>query len=177
MPDLKSIVDKETNRTSQEDKGKVFLYKEGSFLRAYEWSAWLCCRFISDFKVTHKMVKSLNQSVAYIGFPVTSLEKFMPEGSMPDLTNLSEPYFSLPAQMIEKDLEMRDFEEWKSCTPVSEVKKKEDGKPLAVESNQSSGGLFSLAKRIAEYPVESKSPIECMLFLLELKKQVVSIIL
>ncbi|MCQ2225102.1 MAG: hypothetical protein MJZ14_05175 [Paludibacteraceae bacterium] len=50
MPDLKSIVEKEKNRNSQEDKGKVFLYKEGSFLRAYEWSAWLCCRFVSDFK-------------------------------------------------------------------------------------------------------------------------------
>lgn len=176
MPDLKTIVEKEKIRTNIDDKRKVFLYKEGSFLRAYEWSAWLCSRYISEFKVTHKMVKSLNQSVAYIGFPVTSLEKFMPEGSVSDMTVLSEPWFSLPHQMVDSGLDLDAFEKWKNSFPVSEAKKKEEDKPTFSESNAPSGGLFSMAKRIVEYPVESKSPLECMYFLIELRKQVMTML-
>ena len=26
------------------------LHREGTFLRAYDWSAWLCCRYLYDFK-------------------------------------------------------------------------------------------------------------------------------
>lgn len=55
--------------------GDVHLHKEGSFLRAYDWSAWLCCRYLHDFKVTKRQFKGIEAPVAYIGFPETSLVK------------------------------------------------------------------------------------------------------
>ncbi|MBQ0047827.1 MAG: hypothetical protein KBT33_10065 [Prevotellaceae bacterium] len=38
-------------------------------------------RFIKDFKVTHKKMKGVEDSVAYFGFPATSLEKYTPENA------------------------------------------------------------------------------------------------
>ena len=58
----------------------IHLWHEGSFLRAYEWSAWLLCRFVHEFKVTHRRMKGMEQSVVLIGFPVTSLPKWQVEG-------------------------------------------------------------------------------------------------
>lgn len=80
MAQIKDIIDIENSRTDDEQKTIVYLFKEGSFLRAYEWSAWMICRFIHEFKVTHKMIKSLDRSVAFVGFPQTSLSKYTPEG-------------------------------------------------------------------------------------------------
>ena len=35
---------------------KVYFYKEGMFLKAYEHSAFLVCRYIHDFKVSRRRV-------------------------------------------------------------------------------------------------------------------------
>ena len=66
----KETTDRENNRVAT-DRGKVHLWKEGTFLRAYEWSAWLCCRYLHDFKVTKRAFKGIDEPVAYIGFPDT----------------------------------------------------------------------------------------------------------
>lgn len=41
MPQLKEIFEKESQRGSLEQCLVVHLFKEGTFYRAYEWSAWL----------------------------------------------------------------------------------------------------------------------------------------
>lgn len=45
----------------------AYIYREGSFYRAYEWSAWLFVRHVSNFKVTCRMFKNVEQAVAFIG--------------------------------------------------------------------------------------------------------------
>ena len=50
----------------------VHLHKEGTFLPAYDWSAFLCCRYLHDFKVNKRVFKGIDEPVAYIGFiPLT----------------------------------------------------------------------------------------------------------
>lgn len=73
---LKEILSIEENRT-EDSKCVIHLFQEGSFYRAYEWSAWLCHRFINQFKVTHRRFKSIEHSVLFVGFPVASLEKYL----------------------------------------------------------------------------------------------------
>ena len=53
----------------------LHLHREGTFIRAYDWSAWLACRYLHDFKVNKRAFKGIDEPVAYIGFPETSLEK------------------------------------------------------------------------------------------------------
>lgn len=60
----------ETNTTC------VYLHYEGTFLRAYERSAYFAHRYINKFKVTKTYVKVVNQDVVRIGFPVNVFEKW-----------------------------------------------------------------------------------------------------
>ena len=63
------------------ERGVIHLHREGSFFRAYELSAYLSCRFLHEFKVNKRAFNGIEKPVAYIGFPETSLDKWMPEGA------------------------------------------------------------------------------------------------
>ena len=52
MSQLKEILSTEQERGSLEQCAVIHLFREGTFYRAYEWSAWLCCRYINEFKPT-----------------------------------------------------------------------------------------------------------------------------
>ena len=56
---LKEILSIEENRT-EDSRGVIHLFQEGTFYRAYEWSAWLCHRYVHQFKVTHKLLGVLS---------------------------------------------------------------------------------------------------------------------
>lgn len=77
----KEIIDQEALALADGARDVLHLHREGSFLRAYEWSAFLACRYLHDFKVNKRAFKGIDQPVAFIGFPETSLGKWMPEGS------------------------------------------------------------------------------------------------
>jgi len=81
MAQLKDIIDVENSRLSFESQRAVHLFPEGTFYRAYEWSAWLCSRYMGNLKATHRQYKNVEQTVVFVGFPQTSLQKFVPEGS------------------------------------------------------------------------------------------------
>ena len=68
MAGIKDILAIEKQRDNIEDWHKMNMFKEGNFLRCYEVSAWLCHRFISEYKVTHRHVKGIEQSV-FCWFP------------------------------------------------------------------------------------------------------------
>lgn len=80
MSSIKEIVEQESRQTAA-SRSELHLYREGTFLRAYEWSAFLACRYLHDFKVNKRQFKDIGQPVAYIGFPDTSLMKWIPEGA------------------------------------------------------------------------------------------------
>ena len=65
----KEIVEFETRDLSSGNRDVLHLHHEGSFFRAYEWSAFLACRYLHDFKVTKRVFKGIEEPVAYIGFP------------------------------------------------------------------------------------------------------------
>ena len=81
MATIKEIMEIEGARETAEDWRRIHLFQEGSFYRAYEVSAWLCHTYVSQFKVTHRHVKGVEQSICFIGFPLLSLEKRTPEGA------------------------------------------------------------------------------------------------
>ncbi|MBQ0048439.1 MAG: hypothetical protein KBT33_13210 [Prevotellaceae bacterium] len=74
MSQIKQILQTENDR-SDDNRNVIHLYQEGTFYRAYNWSAWLCHRYINQFKVTHRHFNSIEKSVLFVGFPVTSIGK------------------------------------------------------------------------------------------------------
>jgi len=81
MSVIKELIEQERQLVQTGQLRDVHLHREGSFLRAYDWSAWLCCRYLHDFKVNKRAFKGIDEPVAYIGFPETSLGKWVPEGA------------------------------------------------------------------------------------------------
>lgn len=177
MAGIKDILDIEQERKEPKDWLVINLFQEGSFYRAYEVSAWLCHTYIYQFKVTHRHVNGIGQTIAFVGFPVSSLEKRTPQGAI--VTPVAEKHVTLtlppPESEMTADEIKNEFVAWKSRQPVSEFKEKTDAE---VRKSKSEGKptLFSIAQGILSYPIESHSPIECMLFLSDVKKDLAQII-
>lgn len=83
MAKLADILETEQKRADATQLRIVHLFADGTFYRAYEWSAWLCCRYINSFKATKRNNKSVDKEIVFVGFPKASLTKFVPESAMP----------------------------------------------------------------------------------------------
>ena len=182
---IKEIIETEARDMSAGHRDILHLHQEGSFFRAYEWSAFLACRYLHEFKVTKRVFKGIDQPVAFIGFPETSLNKWMPEGA--EKTNVDEKHLSvrLPETFFTGDnLEDMDgaFKEWKDAAPLSlsqsKGEKKDKGQMDIGISNDTRNGatLTSVMQRILAFPIESKSPLESMAFLADVKSQLAALI-
>ncbi len=175
MAQLVDIMAAEKVRTSFSEQREIRLYADGSFYRAYEWSAWLCCRYVKQNKVTRRFVKSVDGDVAYIGFPQTSLSKYVLDGTEvvenADGTVVMRLAESLFPPENERETLLVDFSAWREHQPVTELKtnKKDDGKePNRAVQPVSSTGIM---QQLQAFPIESRTPIECMLFLVEIKQK------
>lgn len=177
---LKEILEREQKRDDVRQCCTIHLFQEGTFFRAYEWSAWLSFRYIKQFKPTRRLLKNSDESVVFVGFPVSSLEKYTSEGFLVQAVAEKCVDIHLPESVFAADTDVEmlhvDYENWKSSVPLTEASKKrlqekKYGNPLEGASR-----LTDIMHHILEYPVEQKSPIESMLFLAEIKQQIATII-
>lgn len=82
MAEIKTILDCEACRTDPATWRRLHLHKEGLFYRAYNWSAWLMSNHLQrSIKINKKVLKATGQEFVYVGFPVSSLERFTPQGA------------------------------------------------------------------------------------------------
>ena len=168
---LKEVFAKEQSRKEKVDYRTIYLILEGTFYRAYEWSAWLCHRYVSQFKPTHRLLKNTEDSVVFVGFPMTSLERHIPEGAtlaeQEDKTIaliLTETVFG---ETTTEQLQT-DFANWKKSVPL--VKSKTNSE-LRIKNFELKNDELDILKRILAYPIEQHSPMEAMAFLSEIKQQ------
>ena len=103
MSVTKELIEQENLQLQTGNYRDVHLHKEGSFLRAYDWSAWLCCHYLHDFKVNKRAFKGIDEPVAYIGFPETSLQKWLPEGAEQRVESEKHLVIQLPEVMVSKN--------------------------------------------------------------------------
>ena len=169
---LKDIFTKEQSRSEIVQLRTIYLVPEGTFYRAYEWSAWLCHRYVSQFKPTHRLLKNTEDSVVFVGFPMTSLERHIPEGAtvaeQEDKTIalvLAENVFG---ETTTEQLQT-DYANWKKSVPL--VKSKEQGSKDQDKNVKSETSVEEVLKRILAYPIEQHSPMEAIAFLSEIKQQ------
>ena len=176
MAKLSEILDAEKKRTEPLHFRQVHLWADGSFYRAYEYSAWLCVRYIKQFKVTRRAIKSVGTDMLFVGFPQTSLEKLLIDGVTVQDKDDKNRLLTLPQELVIPDngstLE-EDFRNWRDTIPLSESKSLEEDK-LKFKANPVS--LTGIMKNILEFPVESSTPLDCLHFIVELKKQAASML-
>ena len=141
---------------------EIILHREGVFYIAYERSAWLFSMAVHTFKVKKQFVKCVAQDVVSVGFPMSALERYIAGCKVDEVEGLVR--LSLPGDKIPL---VDDFEQWKECQQCIPSKLKSETANNDVDENDIP--MSDIIKRIKEFPIECKTPVECMLFLIELK--------
>ncbi len=182
---ISEIIKLESERKSADTYGRIHFIKEGNFYRAHDWSAWLATRFpLTDaWNGITIIAKKLKEGYidAWVGFPVRSLEKFVPnDGSItfiPVTDTMIDVVIELTDDILATDPdEMRKtVDEWKESLPQTESKSQK-------RENREMAGVYPRVTRISDiishiiaFPIESKSPMEAYDFLRQLRKDVAAI--
>ena len=140
---------------TEAENSAIKLHKEGLFWRAYEHSAFLFLNNIKKYSITKKYYKNVKKEVVYLGFPENSI------GSVEKICNkLKLTLLKAEKQITIKGLagfSKSSFEDWKNSIEQ------------AIPKNKLNHG--SILDKIRNFPVVSKSPMECQQFLIEIQKE------
>lgn len=139
----------------------IRLIKSGDFYRAYNHSAWLfqCC--IVEHKVMRKYVKSIKSDILYIGFPEKSLFN-----NIGDRKSVKTDY-GFDIELFQEEIpEENGYETWKATIdPLPSSKGDFHSMILSgIEAER------EVIRRLKEFPLESRSMVECAVFLSDLRK-------
>lgn len=181
MAQLKEILEIERGRMDKGPYSTIYLFPEGTFYRAYEWSAWLCCRFINQFKATRREIKGeLGETVVFIGFPVTSLGKFLPEDAQMTANDDKSVCITLPIRVFREgdDAEAlgEAFGQWKESVPLAVPRRGSVKDDLKNASDAQPHRMSEIVLRVLAFPVEQKTPMECMNFIAEVKQDIAKLL-
>ena len=171
---------REKERKDISDWKKIYLYREGTFLRAFNASAWLLATFVYNdefrkqvggkqpLQVQHLMSKT-NGDYIFAGFPVASIDKYVTmcdkRDENCDVVVLTMCDIILPLFQTVEEYEEAYAKYLASLPPAKEKK----DKPKQQQSFNSeddganvmaSGGLFEILRSIVAYPLEEKTPLE-----------------
>ena len=175
---IKESIEIERNKKSNE----IVLIKDNNWWRAYEESAYLCRYFIPNLndsdrlKPTHKQFKETNDSCIFVGFPVNSLSKYLP--NIDDRILYSEDmniaYIDIYDFTV-LDNAKEKFLDWKNSIPAK-------SKNAASKDNRQNTNndryiqLMLLTQEILAYPIENKTMLDNISFISNLKRKVLNII-
>ena len=163
---VKDILLIESNNT-----GSINLIKDGVFWRAYNCSSMRLCEQFRPYKISHRHIKKVNETIYYCGFPDNSLDA---------LKKWSEEKGYKTIQINDKHLQIKnlykeneDYETWKQQFAQAKM-------DIAYQVNESA--IFytktnrayedSVIKRIREFPLENSTPMQTMLFVQQIKKYI-----
>jgi hypothetical protein len=136
----------------------IHLYKEGSFWKAYERSAYLFVKHLKNYQTKRRYYKNINQEIISIGFPDVALS-----GIIKDLkvTLQSDRLITLE---LKEEIVSSDFLEWKAQTPLLPSLKSKKKKGMDPEDTH-------FLTVIRSFSVANKTPMECMQFISELQNK------
>ena len=187
---IAEILEIERNREESSTWNVIHLFKEGSFYRAYEWSAWLITvvsfndavrNGTQDRKpltVTRKKDKNSDGTFVFVGFPLNSLDKYIPNGIefKPISDNQIDIQIELSADIgeVSFDAISKKIDEWKDGVPIKEEKQKkgksDESTPFVMSSDRPMS-ITGIMTQIIAYPLEQKSPMEVVAFVSIIRKE------
>ena len=189
MAKITEILEIEKDRNNKEKWNVIHLFKEGNFYRAFNWSAWLIVAFTytddvrKDSKdrkplvVSHRLMNKSGDDYLVVGFPLKSLEKFIPNTL--NFIPISDTQIDIVADLSQTDDDyeglLSKYEEWKNGIEVKEPKKKYE-KKTSEDVIVSPIKITIILSQVLSYPLEQKSPIENMEFISLLKRQLAALL-
>lgn len=100
--------------TEAENWNRVYLYREGIFLKAYQHSACLVHLYVHEFKLSCRYIKSVNEKVISLGFPQETAPKWL---NRHKYYNLNE---KIVICEIDRTLTEPEYETWKDTVAMNE---------------------------------------------------------
>lgn len=169
---IEEILDSE--KRNEDNLYDIHFYMEGSFWRAYEWSAYLSRHFPSELtederlKPTKKVTKSSKDGYVHIGLPLSSFEKYFPNVLDDDkVFKIEDKHIIIHSKSFFENEDFSKYEdiltEWKSNIKLSDKEKKKDRENKSEYHNIIT--LDSLINEIISYPIENRTLIESIQFL------------
>ena len=151
---------------STKQKNAIYLFRRGSFLRAYNGSAWLVSAlFRSDYKILRDKQRGGEQYV-YLGFPQDKISDVFGDGNT---IEEQEGYIqiSLDEALVKNAI---SYDKWLKEAKISY--KKETDLPheanIPISSSMHISNSQEIALRLATYHMENHTMIENMQFLANL---------
>lgn len=174
----------ESEKRTESNLYEIHFYMEGSFWRAYEWSAYLSRFFPSSLsederlKPLKKIVKNYENGYVQVGLQLSSFEKYFP--NVVDDDNIFEMKNKHIIIHSRKFFENEDFSnqeailnEWKSNLKLSDKEKKKNKEINS--QNYSNFSIDSIINEIISYPLENKNLIENLQFLSYIKDKFIKL--
>lgn len=194
MAKLKEVFAIEDSREQRSERNTVHLFKMGGFLEAYDWSAWLISQvtFNDDvrmqtkdrtpIKVRRRKRTDIEGTYCTVGFPATSLDKYIPERT--DFAMDGDAHcivtVTLPQATID-DLR-KQYTDWVNAQPVEEPREKKQkthAADAAAEPAQPAQQLpvkAGILSQIMAYPLSDSTPANNAAFIASLKQQIADIL-
>lgn len=157
-----ATIKEKLKQDAERPAGTILLYREGVFYVAYEHSAWLFHSLVHPFKLKKVFVKCVGTYVVSIGFPMSSLDKLCA-----GRTVLVQQDGARMELRCDEQLPATDFDSWKNAVTPDEPQNAASLPPVASSTSDN-----EVLVRLREFPIESKTPLECMIFLSEIKREI-----
>lgn len=164
---------KKEERTDTNKLFTIFLYKEGGWWRAYEWSSYLCAniKLHNKLKPIHRKLKGSDNGIIFVGLQSISFSKYFGDLLIHHITdNIIEidvsNYFNNTLIALANHQDILD--NWKDTIPIKNQNKKDNSNIIENKTN-TEHNINDLLKMIINYQLESKSLIESVQFISELK--------
>lgn len=170
--------------------GNIILFKESSWWRAYEESAFICHYFAKDLnenerlKPTRRKYKDIDESCIFVGFPVKSISKYLP--NIEDRMIYNDDMNILTINVLDFVSNVNNFDDeyikWKNSVAIkTKNKSNNDNNNVSNNLNKSSNEdryfkIIELVQEIVSFPIEHKTMIENMLFISDIKQKFLKII-
>lgn len=137
------------------DSTVIRLYEEGLFYKAYEYSAYLFVKHIKSYQVRKKFYKNIQQEAVAIGFPKNSFETVVPnEIAVEEDGNVK-------ILQLNATIDTDEYKQWKENIPL--------GNSNTTVKEAFTDNEKRVLDLIRNFSIENKTPMECMLFVSELK--------
>lgn len=154
------------------EKANFTLYKEGLFYKCYNEDAMIFVQSVKNYKVNSKFIKSANEIVYNVGFPVSEVEKgnlslsFISDRICATSIEENEKYivFSLPKEVLKQG-----YIGWKSS--IKTENKLEESPAVYLRSSNYEG----IISEIKQYDLANTTPMQSFGFIQRLKEKVVQI--
>lgn len=193
MAKLADILSIERDRQEPEKWNVIHLFKTGTFYTAYEWSAWLTAVVSFNDEVRrqtksrmpltvtrNEIASSENETFCKVGFPMKSVEKFIPARTGFEAIDDSHLVITIPLPQPNDGTDItyerlaKAVEKWKDEQPIKKAKEKQPSRqePVAATST----GNVGIIAQILSYPLSERTPLENFQFISSLKQQIAQIL-